>query len=139
MISSRVARTPKPEASLWTWPIQITDYDRRTQLTAAERKVLTRELPLAMASERTVKAVLGRLSGLERLLAPIDDALAVVDSKHLYNDRVRMMILHSCAKCVGLLSGHGMQRHGELSWGPRNRRSSQRTAQRRTTALSARR
>jgi integrase len=97
MISSRAARTPKPEASLWTWPIQVTDYDRRTELTAAERKVLTRELPLAMASERTVKAVLGRLSGLERLLAPIDDALAVVDSKHLYNDRVRMMILHSCA------------------------------------------
>jgi integrase len=51
-----------------------------------------------MASERTVKAVLSRLSGLERLLAPIDDALAVVDSKRLYNDRVRLMLLQYCEK-----------------------------------------
>ncbi|CAE6840479.1 tyrosine-type recombinase/integrase [Paraburkholderia aspalathi] len=97
MNSSRAARTPKPDACFWTWPIQVTDYDRRNQLTAAERKVLTRELPLAMASERTVKAVLGKLSGLRRLLAPIDDALAVVDSKRLYNDRVRLMLLQCCA------------------------------------------
>jgi integrase len=50
-----------------------------------------------MACERTVKAVLGKLSGLERLLAPIDDALAVIDSKRVYNDRVRLMLLQSCA------------------------------------------
>lgn len=97
MTSSRVVRAPKPDACLWTWPIEVTSYDRRNQLTATERKMLTRELPRAMASERTVKAVLARLSGLERLLAPIADALAVIDGKHLYNDRVRLMLLRHCA------------------------------------------
>lgn len=98
MCSSRAVRIPKPEAACrWTWPIQITDYDRRNELTAAERKMLTRELPRAMASERTVKVVLGRLSGLERLIAPIDDALAVIDGKHIYDDRVKLMLLRHCA------------------------------------------
>lgn len=97
MSSSRALRIAKPAACLWTWPIQITDYDRRNELTATERKMLTRKLPRAMASERTVKAVLARLSGLERLLASIDDALAMIDGKHLYNDRVKLMLPRHCA------------------------------------------
>ena len=37
------------------------------------------------------------MSGLERLLTPINDALAVVDGKRLYDDRVRLMLLQHCA------------------------------------------
>ena len=50
MNSSRAARAPKPDPCLWTWPIQITDYDCRSRLTTTEQRVLTRELPRAMAN-----------------------------------------------------------------------------------------
>jgi integrase len=84
-------------ACLWTWPIETANYDRRSRLAATEQKVLTQELPLAIANERTIGAMLGRLSGLDRLLAPIDDALAAIDGTHLYDDRVRLMLLQHCA------------------------------------------
>lgn len=98
MASSKAALAPTVDGtSSWTWPIDITNYDRRSRLTATEQKVLTRDLPLAVANERTIGAMLGRLSRLDRLLAPIDDALAAVDGTHLYDDRVRLMLLQHCA------------------------------------------
>lgn len=97
MNSSRAARAPKPDPCLWTWPIQITDYDCRSRLTTTEQRVLTRELPRVMETERTVRAMLVKLSGLERLLTPINDALAIVDGKRVYGDRVRLMLLQHCA------------------------------------------
>lgn len=97
MNSFRAVRAPTTDTCLWTWPIDVASYDRRNQLTATERKMLTRELPRAMASERTVKEVLGSLSGIDRLVAPIDDALAVINSKRVYNDRVKLMLLQCCA------------------------------------------
>jgi hypothetical protein len=96
MVSRRAALAPTV-SSLWTWPIEIANYDRRNRLTAAEQKVLTEELAFAVANERTIGAMLGRLSGLNRLLAPIDDALAAIDGTHLYDDRVRLMLLQHCA------------------------------------------
>ncbi|MFM0030729.1 tyrosine-type recombinase/integrase [Paraburkholderia madseniana] len=98
MASSKAALAPTVGVtSLWTWPIEITNYDRRSRLTATEQRVLTRDLPLAVANERTIGAMLGRLSRLDRLLAPIDDALAAIDGTHLYDDRVRLMLLQHCA------------------------------------------
>jgi integrase len=96
--SSKAALAPTVAGtSTWTWPIDITNYDRRSRLTASEQKVLTQDLPLAVANERKIGAMLGRLSRLDRLLAPVDDALAAVDGTHLYDDRVRLMLLQHCA------------------------------------------
>ena len=96
--SSRSTRDSEANDRLWTWPLQSTNYDRRGQLTASERKILSYELPCAVAEERITKAVLARLPGLERLLIPIDDVLAAIDSKQLYKDRVRLMLLQACSK-----------------------------------------
>ncbi|CAJ0783680.1 hypothetical protein [Ralstonia chuxiongensis] len=96
--SSKAAFTPTVASTApWAWPIDITNYDRRSRLTATEQKVLAQDLPRAVASERTIGAMLGSLSRLDRLLVPINDALASVDGTHLYDDRVRLMLLQHCA------------------------------------------
>jgi len=42
--------------------------------------------------------VLGQLAGLERLLTPINDALAVIDGRRECGDRVRLILLQGCAE-----------------------------------------
>ena len=81
----------------WVWPIRIGDYDRSGALSSIEREALTHELAHAPAGERSARAVLETLHGVERLVAPLDDALAAIDGSAGYEHRVKLMVLTQCA------------------------------------------
>lgn len=100
MKASHTARTlaSASGACTWLWPIRIADYDRSNSLTAAEHELLTRKLSGDLRTERGARAVLGQLAGLERLLTPINDALAVIDGRRECGDRVRLILLQGCAE-----------------------------------------
>lgn len=85
-------------ACTWLWPIRIADYDRSSSLTAAEHELLTCKLSGDLRTERGVRTMLGQLAGLERLLTPINDALAVIDGRRACGDRVRLILLQGCAE-----------------------------------------
>jgi integrase len=97
VIAARGARAIGPADPVWEWPIRIADYECTGRLSATERRVLSHDLTHALVTERTVKATLDRLHGIERLCVPLDDALAVIDSNGRYDDRVKLMMLKSFA------------------------------------------
>lgn len=100
MNATRTARTRTPAfgAVSWVWPIRTADYDRSEGLTVAEQRILTCGLLGALRTERMARVMLDQLAGLERLLTPINDALAVVDGKRGCSDRVRLILLHHCGE-----------------------------------------
>jgi integrase len=85
-------------ACTWLWPMRIADYDRSSSLTAAEHELLTCKLSGDLRTERGVRTMLGQLAGLERLLTPINDALAVIDGRRDCGDHVRLILLQGCAE-----------------------------------------
>jgi len=89
-------RVVEATAPPWRWPIRLADYDRSGSLSRIEQRVLTHDLAQALAVERNTRAVLSRLSGLERLCLPLDDALSAVESNGQYDRRVKLMVLKQC-------------------------------------------
>jgi integrase len=92
------SQPPGSGACRWVWPVRIADYDRSISLTVAEQRTLAREVSEAMGSTRNARAAPGHLAGLQRLVTPINDALAVVDGKCGCSDRVRLILLDHCAR-----------------------------------------
>ncbi|NMM04467.1 tyrosine-type recombinase/integrase [Paraburkholderia sp. RP-4-7] len=98
MMKASRTLTSASGACTWLWPIRIADYDRSSSLTDAEHEPLTRKLSADLRTELGARAVLGQLAGLERLLTPINDALAVIDGRRGCGDRVRLILLQGCAE-----------------------------------------
>ncbi|MFM0416024.1 MULTISPECIES: tyrosine-type recombinase/integrase [Paraburkholderia] len=100
MNKSRTAptQTLASGARAWAWPLRIPAYDRGDALTAAEQRILIYGFSGAMRTERKASVILNQLAGVGRLLTPINDALAVVDGEGGCGDRVKVILLHQCAR-----------------------------------------
>ena len=96
MMAARPAHACEPAGAAWHWPIRIVDYDRCGALSSTERETLTGDLAHMFIVERNTRPVLTRSHGIERLCTPLDHALAAIDGKGRYNQRVKFMILRQC-------------------------------------------
>jgi integrase len=96
-MKAAAVRASRPEAPAWQWPIHITDYDRRGRLSAQERRSLKQDLPRLYVKGHSATWALNKLEGIERLRAPLDDALAALETDREYDDAVKLMILEHCA------------------------------------------
>lgn len=95
-MAAPVSHPNVPLTPLWQWPIRLADYDCSGSLSPIEQRVLSDDLVQALAREHNTNAVLDRLFGIERLCAPLDDALAAIDSNGRYDQRVKLMVLRQC-------------------------------------------
>ena len=95
-MTASISHTAVPLNPLWQWPIRLADYDCSGPLSPTEQRVLSNDLILSLARERSTRAVLDGLFGIERLCAPLDAALAAVDSNGRYDQRVKLMVLRQC-------------------------------------------
>jgi hypothetical protein len=86
------------DAGTWLWPIRIANYERTSSLTATERDLLKCEVSGNLQTERGARGMLCESAGLQRLLTPINDALAVIDTGRTCGDRVRLILLQGCSE-----------------------------------------
>jgi integrase len=82
----------------WKWPIDPTKYDRTAALSAHERRVLTREVFPAVSAGHYTRIALRAARGIERLRAPLEDAVAVIGGNTQYANRAELMILKWCVR-----------------------------------------
>jgi hypothetical protein len=59
---------------------------------------LTEDVVQEVSTGRSIRSVLNRVRGIERLCTPLAAALEVIDSNSRYDDRVELMVLKWCAK-----------------------------------------
>ena len=97
-MASGTARAMQPAQSIWQWPIRLEDYDRTGSLSAIERRALTKNVMQEVSPGRSIRSVLDRVRGIERLCRPLAAALGAIDSNRRYDDRVELMVLKWCAK-----------------------------------------
>jgi integrase len=97
-MAAGTARAIQPAQSMWQWPIRVEDFDRTGSLSAIERRALTKDVVQEVSTGRSIRSVLNRVRGIERLCRPLAAALEAMDSNTRYDDRVELMVLKWCAK-----------------------------------------
>ncbi len=97
--------TAPPAPQQRPWPIlDLTRYDRTPMLSDAEQASL-RRLRKRRPGGGSVRAITNRLDGAQRLVRPIEDALALVEANPLFKDIALLTLLRLCLQ------------EGEAFWG----------------------
>lgn len=98
MLTSHVNDPLSPEhSSRWRWPIDVTRYDRTPELIEAERDTLT--VFTRTYQDRAVVVARAEQQGqLARLIGPLRDALAVMESEERLKINTLHLYLRMCAR-----------------------------------------
>lgn len=82
----------------WAWPLDVTCYDREPTFSPEEQQALLLFLKMKHITQEDVLKILVGVTTLERIVRPLRDAFAVIESEQENKDRAMGLLLRTCAR-----------------------------------------
>jgi integrase len=82
----------------WTWPLDVTCYDREPTFSPVEQQALLPFLEMKHLTQEDMRKTLAGGDSLERMVRPLRDVFAVMESEQDNKDRALVLLLRTCAR-----------------------------------------